>query len=112
MVIDQLYSKARNDADKEKYRDMYYSTVNSTEEETIKTVQELLDDRNVANALRWSEDVFEKAAKSPYFNKITGANKSIIDTLNTRRAEWCKTYNTCNWVEWRLRMPILFPSPK
>ena len=81
MVIDQLYSKARNDADKEKYRDMYYSTVNSTEEETIKTVQELLDDRNVANALRWSEDVFEKAAKSPYFNKITGANESIIDTL-------------------------------
>ena len=81
MVIDQLYAKARNDADKEKYRDMYNSTVNSTEEETIKTVQELLDDRNVANALRWSEDVFEKAAKSPYFNKITGANESIIDTL-------------------------------
>jgi hypothetical protein len=25
--------------------------------------------------------VFEKAAKSPYFNKITGANESIIDTL-------------------------------
>jgi hypothetical protein len=27
MVIDQLYSKARNDADKEKYRGMYNSTV-------------------------------------------------------------------------------------
>jgi hypothetical protein len=81
MVIGRLYSKARNDADKEKYRVMYNSTVNSTEEETIQLVQELLEDRNVTNAFRWSEDVFEKAAKSPYFNKITGANESIIDTL-------------------------------
>jgi hypothetical protein len=83
-VIGELYARSKslgNSEDKEKYRGMYNSAVGNTEEETVELVQELLEDRTVTNTLRRGADAFENAAKSPYFNRITGADESIMDTL-------------------------------
>tara|TARA_R110000772_G_scaffold78474_1_gene168247 strand:- start:268 stop:1464 length:1197 start_codon:yes stop_codon:yes gene_type:complete len=86
MVVEILHRGAYSEGEKKRHNDMYRRIRGSTEEETVKFVQEILEEPVITRYFNRFQDLFENAAKSPYFNKITGSDESPqISSIETLR---------------------------
>ena len=86
MVVEILHRGADSEGEKKRHKDMYYRIRGSTEEETVKFVQGILEEPVITRYFNRFPDLFENAAKSQYFNKITGSDESPqISSIETLR---------------------------